>query len=99
MRCDGLAYSARCASGSVSAWATFSLVSDGRPATENLHIAFPATDRETVVRFHETATAAGYRDNGAPGERLQYHRGYYGAFVRDPDGHNVEAVCHDPYLD
>jgi catechol 2,3-dioxygenase-like lactoylglutathione lyase family enzyme len=76
------------------AWATFSLVSDGGAATENAHLAFPAPDRETVVAFHDAATAAGYASNGAPGERPQYHDGYYAAFVLDPDGANVEAVCH-----
>jgi catechol 2,3-dioxygenase-like lactoylglutathione lyase family enzyme len=77
------------------AWATFSLVADGRPATENLHIAFPALDRLTVDDFHRAATSAGYRDNGAPGERPTYHPGYYGAYVLDPDGTNVESVFHD----
>ncbi|HKU58807.1 MAG TPA: VOC family protein [Gaiellaceae bacterium] len=66
----------------------------GEP-TENVHIAFAAPDRETVDRFYDAAISAGYRDNGAPGERPQYHPGYYGAFVLDPDGHNVEAVFHD----
>jgi catechol 2,3-dioxygenase-like lactoylglutathione lyase family enzyme len=76
------------------AWGTFSLVSDGRPPTEGLHIAFPAPDRETVRDFYAAATAAGYRDNGAPGERPEYHPGYYGAYVFDPDGTNVESVFH-----
>ena len=71
-----------------------SFVSGGVP-TENVHLAFPAPDRETVDEFHRLALEAGYRDNGAPGERPQYHRGYYGAFVLDPDGNNVEAVYHD----
>ena len=60
-----------------------------------MHLAFGVHDVATVERFHEVATAAGYPDNGAPGERPQYHPGYYGAFVLDPDGHNVEAVFHD----
>ena len=77
------------------AWATFSLVADGRPSTENLHLAFPAPDRRTVQDFHRAATAAGYRDNGAPGERAHYHPGYYAAFVLDPDGNNVESVLHE----
>jgi catechol 2,3-dioxygenase-like lactoylglutathione lyase family enzyme len=77
------------------AWATFSLLADGRPATEGLHIAFPAPDRETVEEFHRVATAAGYRDNGAPGERPLYHLGYYSAYVLDPDGANVESVLHE----
>jgi catechol 2,3-dioxygenase-like lactoylglutathione lyase family enzyme len=67
----------------------------GEPPTENVHLAFPAPDRATVDEFHRVALAAGYRDNGAPGERTQYHPGYYGAFVLDPDGNNVEAVFHD----
>jgi catechol 2,3-dioxygenase-like lactoylglutathione lyase family enzyme len=74
---------------------TFALVADGRPPTRNLHLAFPVADDETVARFHALATGAGYRDNGAPGERPQYHRGYVGAFVLDPDGSNVEAVNHN----
>jgi catechol 2,3-dioxygenase-like lactoylglutathione lyase family enzyme len=77
------------------AWATFSLVSDGRPPTEGLHIAFPAPDRRTVEDFHRAATTAGYRDNGTPGERTIYHPGYYAAYVLDPDGANVESVFHD----
>jgi catechol 2,3-dioxygenase-like lactoylglutathione lyase family enzyme len=72
---------------------SFSVV-DG-PPTENLHMAFPAPDRTAVEAFHRTALAAGYRDNGAPGERPEYHEGYYGAFVLDPDGNNIEAVFHD----
>jgi catechol 2,3-dioxygenase-like lactoylglutathione lyase family enzyme len=74
------------------AWATFSLVADGRAATEQLHIAFPAPDRDTVVDFHEAAVAAGYRDNGPPGARPQYGVGYFAAYVLDPDGTNVESV-------
>ena len=66
----------------------------GRARTEHVHLAFPAADDATVQAFHRTATAAGYADNGGPGERPEYHPGYYGAFVCDPDGHNVEAVCH-----
>jgi catechol 2,3-dioxygenase-like lactoylglutathione lyase family enzyme len=63
--------------------------------TEHLHMAFPASDDATVDAFHAAATAAGYRDNGAPGERPRYHPGYYGAFVLDPDGNNVEVVSHN----
>jgi catechol 2,3-dioxygenase-like lactoylglutathione lyase family enzyme len=70
-------------------------VHDGGPLTENLHLAFPALDNATVDEFHRVALAAGYRDNGPPGERPIYHAGYYGAFVLDPDGNNVEAVCHN----
>ena len=60
------------------------------------HIAFTAPDRATVDAFHEAALAAGGTDNGAPGPRPVYHENYYGAFVLDPDGINVEAVCHRP---
>jgi catechol 2,3-dioxygenase-like lactoylglutathione lyase family enzyme len=74
---------------------SFSLVADDAAPTEELHMAFPAPDRAAVQAFHRTATGAGYRDNGAPGERPEYHPGYYGAFALDPDGNNVEAVFHD----
>ena len=60
------------------------------------HVAFDCPDRETVDRFHANGIAAGGRDNGAPGLRTHYHPDYYGAFVLDPDGVNVEAVCHTP---
>jgi catechol 2,3-dioxygenase-like lactoylglutathione lyase family enzyme len=63
--------------------------------TENVHIAFPASDNAGVDAFHKAATEAGYRDYGAPGERPEYHPGYYGAYVLDPDGHNVEVVNHN----
>ena len=59
-----------------------------------VHVAFAAPDHATVDAFHAAALAAGGRDNGAPGLRPHYHRHYYGAFVLDPDGHNIEAVCH-----
>jgi catechol 2,3-dioxygenase-like lactoylglutathione lyase family enzyme len=61
-----------------------------------IHIAFAAENREQVRSFHRAALAAGGRDNGAPGIRTKYHPDYYGAFVFDPDGHNIEAVCHRP---
>lgn len=61
-----------------------------------IHFAFSASDRGTVDAFHAAAVAAGGEDNGAPGLRPEYHPGYYGAFVLDPDGNNVEAVFHDP---
>jgi len=63
-----------------------------RPAP--LHIAFVADTREQVEAFHRAALAAGGKDNGAPGLRPHYHADYYAAFVIDPDGHNIEAVCH-----
>jgi catechol 2,3-dioxygenase-like lactoylglutathione lyase family enzyme len=60
------------------------------------HIAFAAKDRASVDAFHAAALAAGGRDNGGPGLRPHYHANYYGAFILDPDGHNIEAVCHRP---
>lgn len=60
------------------------------------HLCFRAPDRAAVRAFHATALAAGGRDDGAPGLRPQYHADYYGAFVLDPDGHRIEAVCHAP---
>jgi catechol 2,3-dioxygenase-like lactoylglutathione lyase family enzyme len=76
------------------AWSTFSLIDDPRPLTDNLHVAFPAPDHETVQEFHRAAIAAGYQSNGGPGERPQYHPGYYASFVLDPDGNNIESVFH-----
>jgi catechol 2,3-dioxygenase-like lactoylglutathione lyase family enzyme len=72
---------------------SFSVVA-GEP-TENLHMAFPADENETVQAFHRAALDAGFRDNGPPGERAVYHPGYYGAFVLDPDGNNIEVVNHN----
>ncbi len=60
------------------------------------HVAFVAQARAEVDAFHRAALAAGGRDNGAPGLRPHYHQSYYGAFVFDPDGNNIEAVCHRP---
>ncbi len=65
-----------------------------RPAVSGAHVAFGARTPELVDAFHAAALAAGGTDNGAPGPRPIYHPGYYGAFVLDPDGNNVEAVCH-----
>jgi catechol 2,3-dioxygenase-like lactoylglutathione lyase family enzyme len=65
--------------------------SDERGAT---HVAFSATDRATVDAFYEAATSAGGKDNGAPGLRPHYHENYYAAYVHDPDGNNIEVVCH-----
>jgi len=67
---------------------------DEKPA--RLHIAFTAETREQVDAFHRAALEAGGQDNGAPGLRPKYHANYYAAFVIDPDGHNVELVCHQP---
>jgi catechol 2,3-dioxygenase-like lactoylglutathione lyase family enzyme len=61
-----------------------------------VHIAFRAESRGVVDAFHAAALAAGGRDNGPPGLRPHYHASYYGAFVLDPDGNNIEAVCHTP---
>jgi catechol 2,3-dioxygenase-like lactoylglutathione lyase family enzyme len=61
-----------------------------------VHVAILARDRASVDAFHRAALTAGGRDNGPPGLRPHYHANYYGAFVLDPDGHNIEAVCHAP---
>ena len=66
------------------------------PAPGPIHFAFVASDRAAVHAFHAAARAAGGRDNGGPGLRPHYHANYYAAFVIDPDGHNIEAVCHAP---
>ncbi|MBS0408500.1 MAG: VOC family protein [Proteobacteria bacterium] len=71
-------------------------VSGGDRITGALHVAFTAKDRATVDAFYAAAMAAGGADNGGPGIRAHYHPNYYGAFVLDPDGHNIEAVCHTP---
>jgi catechol 2,3-dioxygenase-like lactoylglutathione lyase family enzyme len=71
-------------------------VAGGEPNVPPLHVAFRARDRAQVDAFYRAAMAAGGRDNGAPSIRAHYHPNYYGAFVLDPDGHNIEAVCHDP---
>jgi catechol 2,3-dioxygenase-like lactoylglutathione lyase family enzyme len=70
------------------------IITPGQPAAA-IHVAFVAPDRATVDAFHAAAVAAGGVDNGAPGVRVKYHPNYYGAFVFDPDGNNVEAVCHE----
>jgi catechol 2,3-dioxygenase-like lactoylglutathione lyase family enzyme len=67
---------------------------EGEP-TQNIHFAFAAPDDATVEAFWRAGTEAGFIDNGPPGERQVYHPGYYGAFLLDPDGNNVEAVCHN----
>ncbi len=87
----------------VQGWAGFGR--DGKPefwfgmhteAQKPMHIAFSAENRDQVDAFYEAALAAGAKDNGAPGIREIYHPNYYGAFVIGPDGHNIEAVCHQP---
>ena len=67
--------------------------------TAKVHVAIRAKGRDDVRAFHAAALAAGAKDNGAPGVRAHYHEHYYGAFIIDPDGHNIEAVCHEAYLD
>jgi catechol 2,3-dioxygenase-like lactoylglutathione lyase family enzyme len=66
----------------------------GHPAVSGVHVAFEAPSTEVVDAFYAAALAAGGQDNGAPGKREIYHPGYYGAYVLDPDGNNVEAVFH-----
>jgi catechol 2,3-dioxygenase-like lactoylglutathione lyase family enzyme len=71
-------------------------ISRGSPNNPPVHVAFRVGRRALVDAFYKAAIAAGGRDNGAPGLRPHYHSDYYGAFVLDPDGHNIEAVCHSP---
>ena len=73
-------------------------IGGGKPSNgeDQLHVCFAAKDRATVRAFYEAAIAAGARDNGKPGLRPEYHENYYGAFVFDPDGNNIEACCHNP---
>ncbi|MGF6709869.1 catechol 2,3-dioxygenase-like lactoylglutathione lyase family enzyme [Luteibacter sp. W1I16] len=66
----------------------------GEPNQPPVHVAFRVASMQLVRAFHEAALAAGGRDNGPPGPRSHYHAGYYGGFVLDPDGHNIEAVFH-----
>jgi catechol 2,3-dioxygenase-like lactoylglutathione lyase family enzyme len=70
-------------------------IGQGDPG-QPVHIAFAASDRASVDAFYEEALAAGGRNNGGPGLRPEYHQSYYAAFVFDPDGNNIEAVCHEP---
>jgi catechol 2,3-dioxygenase-like lactoylglutathione lyase family enzyme len=70
------------------------IINQREPFGTGTHVAFTAPDRPTVDAFHAAALAAGGRDNGAPGIREQYHSNYYAAFIYDPDGNNIEAVCH-----
>jgi len=69
-------------------------IAEERPTTGLMHIALAANAPEQVDAFHTAALDAGGTDNGAPGLRPQYHASYYAAFVLDPDGHNIEVVCH-----
>ncbi len=74
----------------------FFWIGTGDRTSGPLHVAFAASTRAQVDAFHRAALSAGGRDNGAPGVRAHYHPDYYGAFVLDPDGNNIEAVCHAP---
>lgn len=74
----------------------FGLQLDDGSSRKGTHVAFRAPDRASVNRFHAEALAAGARDDGAPGLRAEYHGSYYAAFVIDPDGNRIEAVCHEP---
>ena len=71
-------------------------IGESQRTEPRLHIAFRADNHQQVDEFYEAALAAGGKDNGKPGLRPHYHEHYYGAYVLDPDGHNVEAVCHTP---
>ena len=77
----------------------FFWIGDSASAAGSVHVAFTARSREAVDAFHKAALEAGGSDNGAPGLRPHYHPDYYGAFILDPDGHNIEAVCHKPQAD
>jgi catechol 2,3-dioxygenase-like lactoylglutathione lyase family enzyme len=76
-------------------WGDFSIAADGKPLTHGAHVAFHASENAKVDAFWRAGTEAGYADNGPPGERPEYHGGYYAAYLLDPDGNNVEAVCHN----
>lgn len=78
-------------SGEASFW-----VAAGKGPITPVHVAFAVKDHDAVHAFHQAALGAGGRDNGGPGYRPHYHPNYYAAFVLDPDGHNIEAVCHRP---
>jgi catechol 2,3-dioxygenase-like lactoylglutathione lyase family enzyme len=70
-------------------------VSEGAPG--HMHVAFRVENRDMVDEFHKAAIKAGGKDNGKPGLRTEYHAHYYAAYVHDPDGHNIEVVCHEPH--
>ena len=74
----------------------FFWIGGGQPSSGQLHFAFAAESRAMVDAFYAAAMAAGGADNGPPGIRPDYHPNYYGAFVLDPEGRNIEAVCHTP---
>jgi catechol 2,3-dioxygenase-like lactoylglutathione lyase family enzyme len=74
----------------------FFWLGEGEPRSGPMHVAFAAPNRATIDAFYDAAIKAGATDNGKPGLRPEYHANYYGAFVLDPDGNNVEAVRHEP---
>ncbi len=80
----------------IDTWLVHGPSPHGAPVTTGCHLCWAAPDRAAVDAFHAAALAAGGSDNGAPGLRPHYHAHYYGAFVLDPDGNNIEAVCHAP---
>jgi catechol 2,3-dioxygenase-like lactoylglutathione lyase family enzyme len=82
--------------GKPSLWIGSNTSPGSQPVPRSLHVAITAESRALVDAFYAAAIAAGGRDNGGPGIRAHYHPNYYGAFVFDPDGHNIEAVCHRP---
>ncbi|GAA5524367.1 hypothetical protein Maes01_00924 [Microbulbifer aestuariivivens] len=71
-------------------------IKGGNATARSVHLAFRAEDRQAVDDFYSAALEAGGKDNGPPGLRPQYHDNYYAAYVLDPDGHNIEVVCHLP---
>ncbi len=71
-------------------------IAKGVPQSPRIHFAFHASSRSAVDKFYKCALAAGGKDNGPPGLRKHYHKNYYAAFIFDPDGYNIEAVCHLP---
>ncbi len=73
-------------------------IEGGHAPKDRVHVSFRAKGRGEVREFYAAAIAADGKDNGAPGLRPMYHQDYYGGFVLDPDGHNIEACCHEPYL-
>jgi catechol 2,3-dioxygenase-like lactoylglutathione lyase family enzyme len=95
-----LGYSVQAEFGEAAGFGTGEGVADfwigSSPERGATHVAFSATDRGTVDRFHEAAVAAGGKDNGPPGLRPDYHETYYAAYVHDADGNNIEAVTHRP---
>jgi catechol 2,3-dioxygenase-like lactoylglutathione lyase family enzyme len=89
-------YGKRADSGDIQAGKPTFWIAQELPLGNQLHVAFVADDREQVDAFWNAAVMAGGKDHGPPGLREHYHPNYYAAFVLDPDGHNIEAVCHKP---